>query len=185
MFYVSDSHQLSSLFAEGDDYAIQELRKNYSTAIDTRSLSVSLITGSNPTIASQNTTTNLALLYYENPSGNVSVLLKRTNFMNSVGHFSRSPYQWLDISSQSSQSLPDEFRNKGSTDVWGSHTLYETDPDIILGPPFTSMGNSSLLYAPSRASLEVFDYSYGPGGFDIFSSGMHCASSSSERLLTG
>ena len=169
VFYVSDSNQLSSLSVDGNSYAMRDLGKNYSTAIDTRSLSVGLITGSNPTNASANTITNLALLYYENPSGNVSVLLQRRNI---------TEYQWFDISSQSSQSLPDGFRNNDNED--GSHTLCETSAYTIFAPPFTSQGNYSISYAPRNASFVRIGYNSGPIGPGIFSTSMHCISSSAE-----
>ena len=105
------------------------------------SLSITSIEGVLP---STNTTINSALLYYENPTGNVSALLQRTSITFAD--------ECVDITSQASESLPNEFRNSaGQT----SNTLYESDTNATYSTPFTSGANftgwdiGALFYSPS------------------------------------
>lgn len=134
--------------------------------------------------------TNLALLYYETSTGNVSALLQRTTSTVQEA-------EWVDITSQKSQSLPDEFRY--GNDSFMSHTLYESiGAYATLSTPFTSgaipsesiVGSESIFgsppniwavfYSPPNASLLPLYYSVGPSGSGNFSSGMHCLSFHSE-----
>ena len=131
---------------------------NYSTAVDTRSLSTTTIrSGSSDT----NATTNSALLYYENADGKVAALLQRiTDTVNQDGQFGRST-QWVDITSQQSKSLPNEFRNVPDSEY--SNTLYESVKKSVINAtfstPFTSGANffgctiGALFYSPPAASL--------------------------------
>ena len=159
----------------------------YSTAVETRSLSITpLGNGSSDT----NSTTNLALLYYENPTGNASALLQRISPRSALT-------QWVDITSQESQLLPGEFRNTGPmTNMDLSHTLYESDNiNAIFSTPFTRVANftgilseddigvqpgmgalspvGALSYSPPNASLVSIVYNAVLGGPGNFRTGMH------------
>ena len=151
--------------------------------MDTRSLSFNPLTATGEI---GNSTTNIALLYYENPTGKPSALVQRAS-QQSPGE---GQIQWVDISSQESKSLPDDFRN-----IPGPHqrsfTLYESDTNATFSTPFTSATNftgsavGALFYSPNVSLVNG-----GPivvTGYDIdggrsnpsqfFSGGMHCASS--------
>ena len=157
---------------------------NCSTAADTRSLSVNLLSAQNES-SSVNSTQNLALLYYETPTGKVSALLER-----STETVLQS--EWVKITSQTSQSLPDEIRNPNV--FFESRTLYSDESDIetLFTPPFTSAVNSSesatgriatieaLLYSPHYASIVPDGYQIGQSGYGNFSLGMRYRSSSHE-----
>ena len=148
--------------------------------MDTRSLSYNPL----PETTTGNSTTNLALLYYENPSGNPSALVQRV-YQSSPGE---GQILWVDISSQESKSLPDEFRNVPGPHQL-SHTLYESNTNATFSTPFTSAINftdsaiGALFYSPN-----VLLDDGGPivvTGYDIdgdhsnpsyFRGGMHCAS---------
>ena len=101
---------------------------NFSTAPYTRSLSVALTDILLPLYPSTEST-NSTLLYYENPSGKVSALLRQTGL-------------WVDITSQDSVDLPNEFRN---TPTSGSHTLYESAETTMPGSPFACGANWTSL----------------------------------------
>ncbi len=132
-------------------YWSQDTSLIFPTAANTRSLSVALIGNGS---LSTNTTTNSALLYYENPNGNISALLRR-------GDPLREDAQWIDITSQGSESLPDEFRNTPSFNVptlytnGRSRTLYESDTDATFNTPFRSGASfpSVLFYDPTCAGI--------------------------------
>ena len=143
----------------------------YSTALNTRSLSVASTGTTSPLNASVNST-NLALLYYENPSGNVSALLQQGD-------------RWVDITSQYSKSLPPEFRNSASLKTQGGYTLYESGNFGTLNTPFacganwTSIGAiGAIFYSPnasisdSSSSIDLRftgnDYRSGSGGPGTF-----------------
>ena len=98
---------------------------NYSTAPNTRSLSIAAL-GTTPPLT-VDPSTNSALLYYENPSGNVSALLQQGG-------------GWVDITSQESKSLPQEFRNIEESD---SYTLYDSGELGTLSTPFACGANWS------------------------------------------
>ena len=144
----------------------QEVFGNYSTAVDTRSLSIGLFPSANESFSfnpSTNSTGNVALLYYENTDGKVSALLQR---LQTFGDIQQD--QWIDVTSQESDELPHEFRNApgfnysnsfyqiGSThNTTFSHTLYEADPIAVYGTPFTSTAiplgtasTSAMFYSP-------------------------------------
>ena len=142
--------------------------------MDTRSLSIIQIgNGSSDT----NSSSDSALLYYENPIGNVSALLQRIA--------PSSIAEWVDITSQTSQSLPGGFRNADSA-VQFSHTLYESDIGAPFSTPFTSVANFSLkrlgedvigdgalFYSSPEATLvsTVYNTTFGTPG--TFISGMN------------
>ena len=127
------------------------MKGNISTAVNTRSLSVNSISS-----FLSNTTTNLALLYYENPNGKVSALLKRSKYYLQA-------IQWIDITSQASES--------------------ESEANITFSTPFTSGTNFSespgigaLFYTPDtqllnggRGSVVQTSFSIGPSGPGNFS----------------
>lgn len=197
MFYVSDSHYLSSLIADGGGNAIQNLGQNHSTAIDTRSLSVTTLSGSSLDTDARNATTNLALLYFENATGNVSALLQRV-----INNYTRwDLVQWVDITSQNehhgiSSDAPrvDEFSNGPNVNFLDgfSHTLYESVANTKLSAPFTCKANfldisneegttnwttlGALFYAPGNASLVHVKFYIDLSGPGNFSGSMLCAS---------
>lgn len=163
----------------------------------TRSLSLSSVPyNANTTIYTQNST----ILYYENPTGNVSALLQRTTTTNeddSSDYNGRTWSQkWFDITSQESESLPNEFRNTDRTisnKSLYSSTLYESNTNATYSTPFTSGANfagwniGALFYSPSNTSLGgsplisgggvvAAGYKMGLNGTGKFSAGMHCQS---------
>lgn len=107
--------------------------------MDTRSPSVTPI--ATPMLQpDSDSTVNSALLYYENPNGAVSGLLRRTVYL--FDQYSGSEdTQWVDITSQESKSLPNGFRNVPHSHY--NHTLYESYPNATFSAPFTSAANSS------------------------------------------
>lgn len=138
---------------------------NYSTTVDTRSLSITLFPIANESSsfnASTNSTSNVALLYYENTNGKVSALLHR--LLTVEDQQSSSPQdQWVDITSQPSKTLPPEFQNapdftysaafanlESNHNTTFSHTLYDIDPILVYGAPFTSTAN---FFGPSVGAL--------------------------------
>ena len=127
--------------------------------MDTRSLSLSSVpSDANTTLISQ------AILYYENPTGNVSALLQRITDNDPTEYNVPSWSQkWFDITSQKSESLPNEFRNideKNSSKSSYSKTLYESNTNATYSTPFTSGANfagwnvGALFYSPSNKSLD-------------------------------
>ena len=108
----------------------------YKTAVNTRSLSITSIGNGS---SSTNFTTDSALLYYENPDGNMSALLQRGDPLYQA--------QWINITSQGSESLPDEFRNNQSSTVYlTSATLYESDTNATFNTPFISGADFDALF---------------------------------------
>ena len=95
---------------------------NYSTAVNTRSLVIIPLSES---VVPNSSYINQAILYYENPNGDVSALLQRRV---------SAEYQWVDMTSQESQSLPHDCRNLPNNG--SSHTLYESEGAAI-STPFT------------------------------------------------
>ncbi|KAM0796491.1 hypothetical protein BDR22DRAFT_976090 [Usnea florida] len=124
VYYVSEGHVLnSSTYTAGywkPDIQPGDLSSgNFSTAVNTRSLSVAN-TGSFFN-SSLEDLADLALLYYENPTGNVSALCQVS----------------YDVNKGSRKSLPDVFRNAPSSE---SKTLDESLilNNSTLSAPFTS-----------------------------------------------
>ena len=178
-------------------WASNPLVENISTAVDTRSLSISLLPGVNVSSSqgfSNNATTNVALLYYENPNGNVSALLERT-VPNDYDMESMVDLQWITITSQESKALPDEFRNAPALndEAAGSHTLYEANTMAVFSTPFLNSPSfpgslpPQLFYSPynlnatsplAGGSICTLSYTIGvsgPGNFSTDST--HDASS--------
>ena len=133
-----------------------------------------------------NSTINLALLYYENPTGKASALVQRA-FQQS------SEIQWVDISSQESKSLPDDFRNSPGPGQL-SFTLYESDTNATFSTPFTSATNftesaiGALFYSPNVSLVNGgpivvtgYENDGGLSNPSRFDGGMHCASSYLEQ----
>lgn len=122
-------------------------------------------------------------MYYETPTGKVSVLLQRTS--HSTGS------AWFNITSQTSQSLPDAFRNPAVS--FQSRTLYrdESDTESLLTAPFTSRVNGNFsksitgrtiaigaVFHLPRYGLVPNEYDIGLSGYGNFSIGMRCRYSS-------
>lgn len=187
LYFVSEYHLLSSSIHDEGFWVLDSTLGNFSTAVNTRSLSITSVSNNDT-----NSTTNSALLYYENPTGNVSALLQRispqpTQILKVLNA------QWIDITSQESKSLPDEFRNVPDFNL--SNTLYEST-NAKFGTPFTIEANFSgssigaLFYSPptsasrfrwfegylySAGTIVTADYIIGPRGPGNFSAGMHFA----------
>lgn len=155
-----------------------------------------------------NSTINSALLYYEDPNGNVSALLQRTTSKSTRKYFNGTSWseEWVDITSQDSKSLPDAFQNptgmNPSNDSFElgpySNTFYEStdmlDANATYSTPFTSGANfsswtvGSLFFSPSNASqlggsIVFAGYSVDPSGTGNFSAGMYCISSYAQWWL--
>ena len=162
--------------------------RNYSTAVDTRSLSISLFPAANESSTSNahlGSISNIALLYYENPNGKVSALLYRLLAIERKLGEPQSSYlqdQWVDVTSQESRALPDEFFNpdiihsfstKYDRNATFSHTLYDVNPNIVYSTPFTSAANfywfaaGALFYSLLDPMLNTTSPSTSPiaGGF--------------------
>ncbi|KAL9076101.1 MAG: hypothetical protein Q9161_001148 [Pseudevernia consocians] len=175
LYYVSQNNSLwSSIFNQGV-WTLDSSLNTYSTTVDTRSLSITPIGNGS---SDANPTTNSALLYYENSNGNVSALLRRGSFVDQ--------FQWVDITSQQSESLPNEFGNAPGLNAHSdtnipeeisgdyfndSKTLYESDTDAIFSTPFTSGANLSgpfigaLFYSPPEPSLVNGKFPLSSGSF--------------------
>lgn len=112
---------------------------SYSTAVDTRSLSVSFFGFANGSyfLSPATGVINGALLFFENPNGNVSALLFRIDFAPQLD-------SWIDITSQESKALPKEFYNapKITYSNTFSRTLYEAVPNGSYSAPFFSKSYS-------------------------------------------
>ena len=187
---------------------------NISTAVDTRSLSIRLFPVANNSSSlltlDKNSSTNVALLFYENANGKVSALLQCLTTIISEGGSEDTGYQWIDITSQESKALPNEFRNSPGLNyrntlgeppgnsITFSHTLYEADPTVEFSTPFFSVPNSfgssggALFYSPNSSLLNTtspraggsflpIDYTFGVTGPGNFTlSGMHYIASYSD-----
>lgn len=190
LYYVSERHVLNSSTYSSDPWSSKISqgalsRGNFSTAVNTRSLSVAQTESvlSNET----STGTDLALLYYENPTGKVSALSQETvvEGVEGVEGGESINTEWVDITSQESKSLPDRYRNTpGSTAEDYSKTLDESlDSNVFtLSAPFTCEGNSfngpvvkAIFYSTGALNLEIqFNvYTTGPSGAGNFSRSMH------------
>ena len=188
----------SSILKEGS-WAPDPYFGNYSTAVDTRSLSISVFPAANGSSSfnpDTNSTTNVALLYYENSNGKVSALLHRLLTEGNQYSGWSSQDQWVDITSQESQKLPQEFRNapgfsySNSLYEFGSnhnatlfsHTLYEADPTAVYSTPFSSAANffgpsaGALFYSPfnplPNATSPLAGGSFFTAGYEIGLSGL-------------
>lgn len=149
--------------------------ENFTTESTTRSLSAAKTSQ-----VSSQYFVDQALLYYENPTGKVSVLC-----WQAVGV--QDDEKWIDITSQKSNSLPDEFRNApGSATEDNSKTLDESlIPNIFtLSAPFAcrpenqstgQTGIGAVFYSPNASGFEFQSnfYSTGLSGAGNFSSRMH------------
>ena len=159
LYYVSESGIISSNFLMGGSWSPDPQLGNYSTAVDTRSLSISLFTTAKNSTDFNNlfeeSTTNEALLFYESPNGKVLALLYRVmNVVSTPGGESQID-QWIDITNQDSKALPNEFRNApgfnysnslillSNNNTTFSKTLYEADPIAVYSTPFSSGLDSS------------------------------------------
>ena len=191
LYYVSESNIVSSNFLdEGEGSWFPDAQfGNYSTAVDTRSLSISLFPTANTSSSfniGENSTTNVALLFYENPNGKVSALLHR--FINVVSEDPQGGEsqqdQWIDITSQESQALPNEFRNPpgfnysntlyklSGYNTTFSRTLHKADPIAVYNTPFASapyFGGSvdTIFYSPFNLPLNAIPPLAGDSFFTI------------------
>lgn len=140
---------------------------------DSRQLSVTAMNSTLPTSgSSENTTTNLAMLFYENIGGKTTVLLHRTLacLLDSTCECIRKPNitcegtvyhsranAWVDISGTENTSLSlHKFRSESDCD---STTLYDYWSGFRSGTPFTS-GRYSLF--EETAGTEVLTKFYSP-----------------------
>ena len=171
LYYVSESHVLNdSIYDSGSWFPGTLSKGNFSTAVNTRSLSVAQLG-----IVSPNEHSTAALLYYENPTGKVSVLsaISAPNGTSEDG--------WVDITSQESKSLPESFRNTpGSTAGGSSKTLDESlDSSVFtLSAPFTCASNGStikaIFYSKNATDPKIHYNNYTTGPIaGSFSQSMH------------
>lgn len=179
---------------------------NYSTAVDTRSLSISLFKFADESsgLHSGENLTNLALLFFENPNGKVSALLQRLVITVEPQGEKLWSDQWIDITSQESKALPKEFHNAPGFNSSNtlSRTLYEADKfgeyeyntpffsapysDGSVGAIFYTPFNLALSYASPVAGNSFYYAGYktslnGSGDFDVSAVGEHYASPYTER----
>ena len=152
MYYVSENYFLnSSTYTDGSwlpDIQPGDLSLGmFSTAVTTRSLSIvgsPLGSGLNWDMVSLNNL-DRSLLYYEDPTGKISVLSHQAVGNEKNRTLKASPTaEWVNLTSQESKSLPDEFRNTPAS--IDSKTLYESlVPNTTLRAPFTCGANWSVI----------------------------------------
>lgn len=123
---------------------------------------------------------DLALLYYENPTGKVSALSQEVVQIAVIGDDSMNT-EWVDITSQEGKSLPDYYRNTpGSTAGGYSKTLDESldSNNYTLSAPFTcgtNLSNGFAIDAIFSSANDLYSiiqsnaYTTGPGGAGNFS----------------
>ena len=179
LYYVSERHVLNSSWYYAGSWSPltppgSVSSGNFSTAVNTRSLSAAS-TGNawhgNATLTDQ------SLLLYEDPTGKVSALCLVLGVVQG-----KTIDAWVDITSQESKSLLDEFRNTPTSTAEGySKTLFESSGTNIstLSTPFTCViGNTTqatdigTLFYSSNASNSEFlsnEYSTLPSGAGNFS----------------
>lgn len=150
--------------------------------MNTRSLSVAKV----ETVLANETSTgrDLALLYYENPTGKVSALTQEIGVEANEGDESTNP-KWFDITSQEGKSPSDYYRNTpGSTAGGYSKTLDESldSNNFTLSAPFTcgtDLSNGfaidAIFYSANALNFEIQSniYTTGPGGAGNFSQSKH------------
>ena len=164
--------------------------KNYTTTEDTRSLSISSFTVAEPS-GTENVTSNSALLFYEDAFGNVTALLQRTS-LEVLQNITKVHVQWIDITSQKTKQLPDEFHNvypEKRPAQASSSTLYDSDTRATFSRPFITeadpiSGNGiaadTLFYSHSGGSSVIGDnilyssYQIGERGPGNFSTCLYC-----------
>ena len=127
---------------------------------------------------------DLALLYYENPTGNVSALCQVSYDVNKGSWNESNVQRWIDITTQESKSLPDVFRNAPSSAAASeSKTLDESLAlkNFTLSAPFTSQitrfqqpGIRAFFYSPASifGHFPINMYLTGPSGPGNFSPSM-------------
>ena len=161
LYYVSESHVLSSSVYYSGSWTSGPLSGgNFSTAVNTRSLSVA-----QTAIVSSDEFSTRTLLYYENPTGKVSALYANPVYNATNGD------AWIDITSQESKSLPESYRNTpDSTAGGGSRTLDESLDSVVstLSAPFTCGAINSALEAvfysnnATDPTIQSNSYTVGP-----------------------
>ena len=159
---------LNSSFSMDGQWFPGSMKGNISTAVDTRSLSVNSISSFLP-----NTTTNLALLYYENPNGKLSALLQRQDI---------EQVRWIDITSQASES--ESEANITFSTPFTSGTNFSSSPGI--GALFYTPDTQLLNGGPPDSGGSVLQTSFsigpsGPGNFSIIYDGSDSLNQTSIR----
>ena len=164
LYYVSEGHSLNSSSYQADPWSpdIQSgslSLGNFSTAVNTRSLSVAATGIDYPgDLAGPPITTDRGLLLYEDPTGRVSALCKV------VGKVGAGQYDtidsWVDITSQESKSLLGQFRNTpNSTAERYSKTLFDSSFEecttnvSTLSAPFTCVFRNPIPTSDSNSTL--------------------------------
>ena len=132
---------------------------------------------------------SIALLYYENPTGNVTALLQYITTPAARDLDVTEQTQWADISSQSSRSLPAGYIN--SPGLRGSHTLYEGYPGFNFSTPFGDFqrGSGCIFFSYTSELNDKFDLAYVgypvvPGDYQGLFSGMYYTSLEVARLFS-
>ena len=180
---MSENHTIVSANFNAGVWTTDSLSGGWSTAVDTRSLSYVLLPVAD---TGNNSTTNVAFLFYENSTTNISVLVQRSTITTSATSVEVDT-EWVDITSQRSKSLPDAFRNDPIKDL-NSSTLYESATDLTFSTPFTSTANFSqggallVFYAPRFVSgIQSTNYGSDDGSGKVwFTEGKNCAYSNSH-----
>ncbi len=215
LYYISEAGTVNSNYLMAGNWSHDQEFGDYSTALDTRSLSISLFpVADNLSSLSldEKSTTNVALLFYENPNGKVSALLHRlmNTFIEKPSAIGNSEDQWINITSQESKALPNEFRNAPGFNYNNtiyeynttlSRTLYDADPIAAYSTPFFSANVpgpggfvSATFYSPFNLPLNAtspvagdtflgINYGIGLTGSGNFSPvGMNYATPCTERF---
>ena len=172
---MSESHTIISDVFDAGIWTPARFFGNWTTAVNTRSLSFCLL---NKTILSSNSTLNLALLFYENPTGKISALLQRENMPR------QGATEWIDITSQGTKSLPDGFHIGPDLKYDRIPTLYETNTNATFSTLFTctEIGDENyvqlLFYSPNSTDpIKAVGYQSSSSSSDDsgFAQGMYCA----------
>ena len=141
----------------------------FRTAVDTRSLAIVRTVVEIPergNFAQE----ERSLLYYEDPSGKVSALSQQNG-----GAGDNQTSRWVNVTSQASESLPDDFRNTTASTAQGySKTLYESlGTDTTLKAPFTCGANwtgyfvGAIFYSPQLSSPNASDFQFAIEGYSM------------------
>lgn len=161
---MSENHAIVGASYNAGVWTTDLSTENWSAAVDTRSLSYILIPDLNTTDFSNS---NLALLFYENPTTKISLLLQQSRWLD--GHASALT-EWVDITGPFHESdtypFSTPFIYTANLTGSGSHSLVFYTP----GAPGDEAMIRSTYIAQVRPSV--------PGSnpnVSFFDAGKHCA----------
>ena len=166
---MSENHIIISEHLYESSWTLDSLSGDWRTTVNTRSLSYCLL---NATAHSSNSTLGIAVLFYQDETGNMSALLQRD-----LGSGNGGGTEWIDYTRSGSSPLPDAFRITPSNDLHSSSpTLYESNTNVKVTTPFSCTKNIGqtlvklLYYSPNPTSpLNCVAYQSG------FTTGMYFA----------